>query len=138
MRNPRHSAVEFLGDCCKKTAYLLAVCLCRLRRQVFRAFGKQKEIFSENMRINGSAYSFCAKKLSESAIKGFLPQHAEKQRDDGVSVNLCKLLFIKSLRIQKIQAIYFKISALYFEIHGLYFLRSPLCFFRQALWGLRK
>ena len=36
--------MEFLGDCCKKTAYLLAVCLCRLRRQVFRAFGKQKEV----------------------------------------------------------------------------------------------
>ena len=46
----------------KKTAYLLAVCLCRLRRQVFQAFGKQKEIFSENMRINGGVYSFCAKK----------------------------------------------------------------------------
>ena len=130
---PRHYAVEFLGDCCKKTAYLLAVCLCRLRRQVFRAFGKLKEIFSEYMRINSSVYSFCAKKLSESAIKGFLPQHTEKQRDNGVSVSLCKLLFIKSLRKQKIQAIYFKISAFYFEIHGLYFLLFALCFFEKGL-----
>ena len=28
------------------------------------AFGKQKEIFSENMRINGGVYSFCAKKAA--------------------------------------------------------------------------
>jgi len=62
---------------------------------------------------------FAQKRLSESAIKGFLAQHAEKQRDNGVSASLCKLLFIKSLRKQKIQAIYFKISAFYFEIHGL-------------------
>ena len=130
---PRHSAVEFLGDCCKKTAYLLAVCLCWLRRQVFRAFGKQKEIFSENMRINGGVYSFCAKKAVRKRNKGFLPQHTEKQRDNYFFASSCKLLFIKSLRKQKIQAIYFKISAFYFEIYGLYFLLFALCFFEKGL-----
>ena len=49
------------------------------------------------------------------------------------SASLCKLLFIKSLRIQKIQAIYFKISAFYFEIYGLYFLLFALCFFEKGL-----
>ena len=76
---------------------------------------------------------FAQKRLSESAIKGFLPQHAEKQRDNGVSASLCKLLFIKSLRKQKIQAIYFKISAFYFEIYGLYFLLFALCFLEKGL-----
>jgi len=76
---------------------------------------------------------FAQKRLSESAIKGFLPQHTEKQRDNGVSASLCKLLFIKSLRKQKIQGTYFEISALYFKIYGLYFLLFALCFFEKGL-----
>ena len=76
---------------------------------------------------------FVQKRLSESAIKEFLPQHTEKQRDNGVSVSLCKLLFIKSLRKKKIQAIYFKIHGSYFKIYGLYFLLFALCFLEKGL-----
>ena len=55
----------------------------------------------------------------------------------------CKLLFFRSLKKQKIQAIYFeiyglyfKISALYFKISALYFLRSALCFFQHPKCGI--
>ena len=41
----------------------------------------------------------------------------------------CKLLFFRSLKKQKIQAIYF-------EIYGLYFLRSALCFFQHPQCGV--
>ena len=41
----------------------------------------------------------------------------------------CKLLFFRSLKKQKIQAIYFKIQGTYFKISALCFLRSALCFF---------
>ena len=76
---------------------------------------------------------FAQKRLSESAIKGFLPQHTEKQCYNGFSVKLCKLLFIKFLRMQKIQAMYFKIKGTYFKIYGLYFLLFALCFFEKGL-----
>ena len=44
----------------------------------------------------------------------------------------CKLLFFRSLKKQKIQAIYFEIYGLYFKISALYFLRSALCFFSTS------
>ena len=48
----------------------------------------------------------------------------------------CKLLFFKSLKKQKIQAIYFEIYGLYFKISALYFLRSALCFFQHPKCGI--
>ena len=41
----------------------------------------------------------------------------------------CKLLFFRSLKKQKIQAIYFEIYGLYFKISALYFSQQAMCFF---------
>ena len=81
---------------------------------------------------------FVQKGLFRVAFAEFSLQLAETQKNNGLFEELYKLLFIRTLKTQKIQGMYFKIKGTYFKIYGLYFLRSPLCFFRQALQGLRK
>ena len=44
----------------------------------------------------------------------------------------CKLLFFRSLKKQKIQAIYFEIYGLYFKISALYFSQQAMCFFLRG------
>ena len=117
---PRHSAVEFLGDCCKKNG--ISPCGMPVSAAAAGVSGvreAERNIFGKYAHKRQCVFILRKKDCFGSRLRNFRYNSLKHRKITVFFEELYKLLFIRTLKTQKIQGMYFKIKGTYFKIHGL-------------------